>query len=143
MYRLAPRREYPGDTLRQTDQEGGHQPEVKIVTDLPADLAANSHLEKNGEPVYGLAFRFMSDGRRDCPANRGSASTHPKKSPSTLTVYSLPTFPQWLEHRQEGHSKATRLAIQIAQSGAAGVSLARLRRLCGLPPQWRGGTTRE
>jgi predicted transcriptional regulator len=47
----------------------------------------------------------------------------------------LPSFRSWLDNRVQEPSQADRLAFLIAQAGAAGVSLGRLRRLCGLPPE--------
>jgi lambda repressor-like predicted transcriptional regulator len=45
------------------------------------------------------------------------------------------SFREWLATRSQEPSQADRLATLIAQAGAAGVSLADLRRLCGLPPE--------
>ena len=45
------------------------------------------------------------------------------------------SFPAWLARRQEEAPAADQLATVIAQAGAAGISLSRLRRLCGLPSE--------
>jgi predicted transcriptional regulator len=44
-------------------------------------------------------------------------------------------FPDWLANRSQEAPQADRLATLIAQAGPAGVSVDRLRRLCGLPPE--------
>jgi hypothetical protein len=49
----------------------------------------------------------------------------------------LPTFHEWLRSAQEA-PEVDRLATVIAQAGAAGISLGRLRRLCGLSPETLG-----
>jgi hypothetical protein len=46
----------------------------------------------------------------------------------------LPTFHDWLQSTQEAPA-ADRLATVIAQSGAAGVSLDRVRRVVALTPE--------
>ena len=46
----------------------------------------------------------------------------------------LPAFHEWLRSFQDA-PEADRLAMLIAQSGAAGVSLDRLRRVVGLPSE--------
>lgn len=46
----------------------------------------------------------------------------------------LPSFREWLRSAQEA-PQADRLATVIAQAGAAGVSLDRLRRVVGLSPK--------
>jgi hypothetical protein len=45
------------------------------------------------------------------------------------------SFRTWFEHRPEEAPAAERLAMLIAQAGAAGVSLDRLRRIVGLTPE--------
>ena len=45
------------------------------------------------------------------------------------------SFHDWLATRAQEPSQVDRLATLIAQAGAAGVSLDRLRRLCGLYPE--------
>ena len=46
----------------------------------------------------------------------------------------IPSFHEWLRSADEAPA-AEKLATIIARSGAAGVSLDRLRRLCGLQPE--------
>ncbi len=46
----------------------------------------------------------------------------------------IPSFHDWLRSADEAPA-ADRLATLIAQAGAAGVSVDRLRRLCGLQPE--------
>jgi predicted transcriptional regulator len=50
----------------------------------------------------------------------------------------FPSFPDWLANRAQEPSQADRLATVIAQAGAAGVPLDRLRRLVGLSPEVLG-----
>ncbi len=45
------------------------------------------------------------------------------------------SFPEWRANRSQEPPQADRLATLIAQAGTAGVSLDRLRRLCGLQPE--------
>ncbi|MGA2066492.1 MAG: hypothetical protein ABSG86_16065 [Thermoguttaceae bacterium] len=45
----------------------------------------------------------------------------------------IPSFHEWLGNRSQEAPAADRLALLIGQS-PAGVSVDRLRRLCGLPP---------
>jgi hypothetical protein len=45
------------------------------------------------------------------------------------------SFCFWLEHRLEEVPDATTLALVIARAGARGISLDRLRKLCGLLPE--------
>ncbi len=47
----------------------------------------------------------------------------------------MQSFSDWLANRSQVPSQADRLATLIASAGAAGVSLDRLRRLCGLSPE--------
>ena len=47
-------------------------------------------------------------------------------------TYFMSSFQGWLDRRFQDAPQADRLATLIAQAGAAGVSLNRLRRLCGL-----------
>ena len=47
----------------------------------------------------------------------------------------MPSFPEWLEKRPDEAPAADRLATIIASAGAAGISIDRLRRLCGLFPE--------
>jgi predicted transcriptional regulator len=46
-----------------------------------------------------------------------------------------PTIHDWLASRPDEAPAADKLATIIASAGAAGVSVDRLRRLCGLPPE--------
>lgn len=47
----------------------------------------------------------------------------------------LPSFRDWLDRRSQEAPAAADLALRITQAGAAGISLDRLRRLCGLLPE--------
>jgi predicted transcriptional regulator len=47
----------------------------------------------------------------------------------------LPSFSEWLVNRAQEPPQADRLATVIAQAGAAGVSIDRLRRIVGLSPE--------
>jgi predicted Rossmann fold nucleotide-binding protein DprA/Smf involved in DNA uptake len=47
----------------------------------------------------------------------------------------IPTFHEWLQNRSDQAPNADRLATVIAQAGAAGVSLDRLRRVVGFTPE--------
>ncbi len=46
-----------------------------------------------------------------------------------------PSFHDWLQNRFQDASQAEQLATVIAQAGGAGISLDRLRRVVGLPPE--------
>ena len=46
-----------------------------------------------------------------------------------------PSFREWLERHAEEVHDATTLVLAIARCGAAGVSVDRLRRTVGLPPE--------
>jgi hypothetical protein len=48
---------------------------------------------------------------------------------------SLPSFHDWRANRSQEAPAAERLAFVIAQSGAAGISVDRLRTVVGLPPE--------
>ena len=46
-----------------------------------------------------------------------------------------PSFRDWLGDRAQEAPAAENLATLIASAGTVGISLDRLRRLCGLPPE--------
>ena len=47
----------------------------------------------------------------------------------------LPSIHDWLSTRSQESSQADRLATSIAGAGERGISLDRLRKLCGLHPE--------
>ena len=47
----------------------------------------------------------------------------------------MQSFYEWLRNRAQEAPAADKLATLIAQAGATGISLDRLRGLCGLPPE--------
>ena len=69
-----------------------------------------------------------------CALPRGIVRQATPESSADTNTYSMQSFPEWLEHRQEKVPDTMRLAMQIAQSGPAGESLDRLRKVTQTSP---------
>ena len=59
---------------------------------------------------------------------------NPLESTANPTTYLMQSFYHWLEHRVEEVPDSGKLALVIARSGAAGISLDRLCRLTHISP---------